>query len=111
MNIIQRHKPIARKQHRCDWCGLPIEIAEQYEVAIIANEGTVYRWKNHTICGKVGEKLEMFWDGGITGEEFRDNIEEEYRQIMYNKNPDLETNYVSFTDQYLVVKNELNLMK
>ena len=35
---------IARKQHKCDWCGKPISKGEEYERQKYKYDGEFYEW-------------------------------------------------------------------
>jgi len=111
MNQIRRSKPTAKKQHQCDWCGLPIKIGTEYENSVNEYEGIIYAWKNHIECSKIANELKMFdsCDEGLTGEDFRENIEEEFRQIMMAKYSEIyespDFSYPNFESQLEIVKN------
>jgi len=42
-----RNTPKARKKHRCEVCGWPIEPGETYERAVTFDGGDVLTWKSH----------------------------------------------------------------
>ena len=110
MDIIRHNKQKAIKEHKCDWCGLVIPIGEQYENSFIANEGEHYTWKNHISCSKIASHLKMFdgvWNEGLTGEDFQENINEEYNQIISQKYSEEDCDvleYTKFSDKFKLVK-------
>lgn len=87
METISTVKRKARKQHKCDFCGLPIQIGETYELQINSSEGTLYSWKSHLSCNEIAGKLDMYdyCDDGLDGEGFKENIRTEYQYIMQSK--------------------------
>jgi basic membrane lipoprotein Med (substrate-binding protein (PBP1-ABC) superfamily) len=87
MQTLSIEKPKAKKQHKCDFCGLIIEIGEVYELQKNVSEGTLYSWKYHLSCNEIASKLDMFdnCDEGVTGEDFKENIRTEYQDIMISK--------------------------
>ena len=78
MRVIKRSTPRANKEHICDYCGCKIEKCETYERTTIVNDGELYDWKNHIECSQAAVKLGMFdvCDDGLTGEGFREYIDE-----------------------------------
>lgn len=91
MEQISHSKQKARKQHKCDWCGLPIEIRSEYERSSNKHDGQIYTWKNHVSCAKIANELKMFdsCDEGLTGDDFKECIKEEYGQIMSDHYTDI----------------------
>ena len=100
MEILSRSTPKARKLHRCDFCGLFIQIGERYEITNIKADD-LYTWKNHIPCGQIADTLNMFddYDEGLTSESFRENINEEYSRIMSDKYNELYES-VDFIEPY-----------
>lgn len=81
---LKNSKPIAIKSHRCNFCGEYILKGERYERYTMLWED-LYEWKNHIDCGWIASKLNMFDnvdDEGLTAEEFKEHITEEYAHIM-----------------------------
>ena len=111
MEQISRSKPKARKQHKCDWCKLPIEIGTEYDRALIKYDGHIYTWKNHISCSKIANELNMFdcCDEGLTGEGFQECIKEEYSNIMSEQHSDHyespDFNIPPFSERLEFVKN------
>ena len=112
MQTLLIEKTRAKKQHKCDFCGLIIEIGEVYERQKNVSEGTLYTWKSHLSCNKIAAKLEMFdnCDEGVTGEDFKEYIREEYQNIMQSKFNDIyeskEFHFPIFADQLNFVKTQ-----
>ena len=83
MDIIIQTKPIARKQYKCDWCGLTIEKGEKHESQILKDE-TIYNWRNHLRCAEIARKLDMFDfcdNEGLTKDAFQNIITDKYCSI------------------------------
>ena len=54
------HKDVvARKEHRCDWCGETIKKGEKYHYETFVFEGKVYDWHSHLSCSRV---VSAIWD-------------------------------------------------
>ena len=66
-NLIRESKPIARKEHRCSWCGGVIPVGEKYERQVLEYDGYLYEWKNHLKCSEVAMSLDMFDECGDEG--------------------------------------------
>lgn len=85
METIASRKQKAIKDHKCDWCNLPIKKGEVYNYSVYKADNDLYVWKNHISCAEIAEKLKMFedvWDKGLTGEDFQECIENEYSKLM-----------------------------
>jgi len=78
----------ARKPHRCDWCGLPINKGEKYHYAVYKYDGSVYSWKNHISCGVLVSDLDMVddCDEGVTEDDFREFVWTYFRDFHPNGN-------------------------
>ena len=50
---------IARKQHKCDWCGKPISKGEEYERQKYKYDGEFHEWHAHLACSRV---VSARWD-------------------------------------------------
>jgi hypothetical protein len=48
--LLSETRPIARKAHKCIWCGESIPVGEQYLRAKVAGEGTVSDQAWHFEC-------------------------------------------------------------
>lgn len=110
MKTISTTERKARKQHMCNYCGLPIEIGETYELQVNINEGELYSWKSHLSCNDIASELDMYdnCDDGLTGETFREYIQEEYRNIMHTEFNEIyeskDFSYPEFYEQLEFVK-------
>jgi len=97
----------ARKEHRCNYCCLPIEIKEEYNSQTIVNDGEIYTWKSHLSCNAIALKLDMFkmcGYEGVTEDDFIDIIRSEYSS--------LNERYVeTFTYDLKIFKKQLNFVK
>ena len=47
----------ARKPHRCDYCGETIEKGEIYNIAALIQDGEIYKWKEHSKCHYIAQRL------------------------------------------------------
>ena len=56
---INRRNPIARKQHKCNFCGGIIEKGEKYDNATLEFDGTVYTWKSHLHCLNIASEYDF----------------------------------------------------
>lgn len=73
---INRTKPIARKQHKCNFCGGIIEKGEMYDNATLEFDGTVYTWKSHLHCLNIASEIDDYYGEGITEDDFATWINE-----------------------------------
>lgn len=92
MQVLSKSKPIAKKEHRCDFCGGVIRVGEKYEKQTIVDD-CIYDFKAHDICEKVAIWLDMYddhyySDDGLSGEEFEENINEYVREHHYDDSTD-----------------------
>jgi len=73
--------PIARKEHTCGFCNQKIQKGEKYNRQGLVYDGAAYSWKSHIHCSELAEHFDMFdhSDEGLTGEDFRDQIWEIYK--------------------------------
>jgi len=110
MQTLSIEKPKAKKQHKCDFCGLIIEVGEVYELQKNASEGTLYSWKSHLSCNEIASKLDMFdnCDEGVTGEDFKEYIREEYQNIMISKFNEI---YESRDFSFPIFEEQLSFVK
>lgn len=85
METIQ-HPDIVRaiKEHKCDYCLLPIVKGKTYIRAVYKYEGSIYAWKSHSHCQNIAHKLNMFRDceDGVTADDFRETIICQHDQIF-----------------------------
>jgi len=110
MEMISRTQPKANKNHSCDWCFGTIHKGEVYELQKIATDEGILTWKNHISCGQIATDMDMFdyCDEGLTAEDFQENIQNKYMDIMsefhndYYESPEFE--YPDFEDQLIAVK-------
>ena len=57
--------PVARKVHRCEWCGEAIPEGEQHSKSVGEWEGEFQSWRMHSECLSQNENAiaEGFWPG------------------------------------------------
>ena len=84
MQILSQSTPTAKKKHRCNFCGLPINPGEKYETQFIENCGDAYPWKSHPSCSELASKLDMYRkcdEDGVTESDFFEIVTSEYFNI------------------------------
>lgn len=88
-----QEKTKANKDHKCNFCLLPIAKGKIYLRSTHKYDGIIYDWKSHKYCNDLAHKLYMFNDceEGVTSEDFNIYINEEYSIIsgesFYSKIP------------------------
>ena len=89
MELLRRSKPVARKDHKCDFCYDVIHKGEQYQFQTNVFDGAIYNWKSHLRCEEIAAQLKMYddCDEGLTGEDFREIITESYYQLRSEDDP------------------------
>jgi len=58
-------EPIARKVHRCSWCGEIIPVKTRYSRWVGIFEGDFQSNKMHLECHKAQQKYTESWDDGL----------------------------------------------
>ena len=73
----------ANKEHKCDFCNLAIAKNEKYLTQVNKFDGNIYRWKSHTNCMNLADKLKLFdcSDEGLTQDDFKDCINDYYNDL------------------------------
>lgn len=112
METLSTKTHIARKEHRCDWCGQKIEKGEKYEYSFIVDGGDNWTFKNHLSCRELTNKLNMWndatWGEGVTDDLFCDIINDKYIDITGDGNFEEMEN---FKDRIELVKNNVLCQK
>lgn len=77
VEILKNIKPIARKEHKCMFCGGIIKIGEKYDRQTCVYDGAAYDWINHHECSIIAHKLDMYdgCDEGLNDEGFIASIQ------------------------------------
>ena len=105
MEIICETRPKARKEHRCDFCALPIKKGNTYKRQV-AKIDDVYTWKAHLHCdelaGRLGLYKECCWDEGVTADYFREGV----REYLRSK---LQANRSDWPSELKIVLNSLEI--
>lgn len=105
MRILKQIYPIARKKHKCDWCGEIIEEGEKYEYSAIVQDRDFFIWKDHIYCRELTNKLDM-WDNcyeeGLDDYSFQEIVNEKYIELT----KDYECT-IPWKHRLLIVKNEV----
>lgn len=83
MQTLDRKIRVAKKLHRCDLCGLWIEVGEKYDWQKNVHDRELYEFKMHLSCLELASKLDMFdeFDGGLTSDDFVEFVSQEYPDI------------------------------
>ena len=72
MKILKDKTPIARKEHRCDFCGGMISVGEKYNRQTNVYDGSIYDWVSHCEGSQLAYELDMYeyCDEGLDSDEF-----------------------------------------
>lgn len=74
----------ARKEHKCDYCLDKIRIGEKYLSSTHVQDGDIYDWHTHKLCGSLADKLDMYdmSDDGVSSEDFMEIASDDYFSIL-----------------------------
>lgn len=86
--VLQEKSPIARKEHRCDYCGGTIHAGERYMNQTLVYDGTVYPWKSHEHCYSLTSYIEYDPDYGISEDDFQSWVNEYVAENHFDKEKD-----------------------
>lgn len=84
VTVISESTKKARKQHRCNYCCMSIEIGEEYTRQYNSYEGDTYTWKMHTHCDQIAQKLIDFKEcdnGGADCDDFYCAVMDKWSEI------------------------------
>lgn len=87
VEILKNIKPIARKEHKCMFCGGAIPIGMRYDKQTCVYDGSVYDWITHEECVKIAHELNMYEgcdDNGLDYESFLKSINEYVYENHYD---------------------------
>ena len=98
MDILSDKRIKARKQYRCDLCGVEIKVGELYCNQVVVVNGNIHNFKRHLKCDEICDRLNYYCEDGISSNDFKMLICEEYSFATEGKD-----NNVSF-------KEKLNLV-
>lgn len=89
---IKELHPVARKPHRCDWCGGIIEKGEQYVRHTLKYENEPpYDWCSHKDCDEIVGVLDMSQvcadNDGISADDFSEIVSDAYYWLIEDKEP------------------------
>lgn len=109
IKVLRNKTPIARKEHRCEFCGEVIHIGEKYNRQTNVCDDRVYDWVSHCDCSQLAYELNMFddCDEGLDGDGFIDNL----TQYVYDNHYDDKIDDIAKDWQlpcYELVKKVLN---
>lgn len=65
--LLREKRTVARKEHRCMFCGGVIHKGDTYNRQTIADNGEVYDWVSHTKCDSIFTLLDMYKENGYEG--------------------------------------------
>jgi hypothetical protein len=89
--VLKTTSPIARKSHKCMFCGCEIEEGKVYHRSTNVYDGTIYDWITHVECEAVANDLDMYENSdvnGVDGDMFLDEIREYIHQYHYDEEAD-----------------------
>lgn len=68
-DFIRTVEPVAKKQHRCEWCHEPIVAGERYYRFVGKWEGDFQNWAMHTNCHEACPPGEICPEKHVRGED------------------------------------------
>ena len=86
MKVLRDKTPIARKEHRCEFCGEVIHVGEKYNRQTNVCDDRIYDWVSHCDCTQLAYELNMFddCDEGLDDDGFIDRL----NQYVYDNHYD-----------------------
>lgn len=87
VQILRDIHPVARKEHKCMFCGGTIKVGQKYNRQTNVYDGQIYDWITHEECSTIAHKLDMYDgcdDDGLDNESFLDCI----KQYVYDNHYD-----------------------
>ncbi|MGN1217925.1 MAG: hypothetical protein ACI4TD_08110 [Phocaeicola sp.] len=111
---INRTKPIARKQHKCNFCGGVIEKGEMYDNTTFVFDSSAYTWKSHLHCLNIASYIDDYSDEGITEDDFATWINEYVYENHFDEEIDdinKEWQDKSIPELAKMINDELNAVK
>lgn len=88
LEVLKEETPVARKEHRCNFCGGIIPSGERYVNQTIAYDGTVYTWKCHEHCYDLTSNMEYDSEYGTSEDDFHEWIYEYVSENHFDKEKD-----------------------
>ena len=91
MNTLKETRPVANKEHVCNWCGSKIVKGEKYNRQTILFDGSIYDWVSHVDCLELTGLLNMFdydYGDGINEDIFKECVEEYIYEHHYDNDLD-----------------------
>lgn len=85
ITVLSENNPIARKEHRCSFCGGVINIGEKYHSSGCVYDNRCYTWKSHMSCSDIADNLRMYDqcdDYGLDSDSFCEYINEAYFTLI-----------------------------
>lgn len=78
IETLKRSEPVARKAHKCMFCGCSIESGTRYLRETLKCDGILYEWVSHHECTELVDKLDMmeYADDGVGMELWQDTVSE-----------------------------------
>jgi len=88
--ILKELRPVARKQHVCNYCHCTIEKGERYHRDTLVGDYT-YDWLSHEDCQEIVSVLDMSQlcadSDGISQEDFEQIVNDAYEFLTETKEP------------------------
>ncbi len=86
IKVLRNKTTIARKEHRCEFCGEVIHVGEKYYRQTNVYDGCIYDWVCHCDCLQLACELDMFddCDEGIDGDGFINSLNQYVHDNHYD---------------------------
>ena len=100
IELLESRTRTARKNHRCDYCGVIIKKGEKYSYQKSIDGGIFYEWHAHLACSRVASGIWDYCDpdDGMSNQDFEDGCREVCQRFVCPDCPKWDKEYGECND-------------